>query len=355
MQKGFWKKLADKARKEKRPILTSASMANVTDAAFRRMIAKYGKPDVIWTEFVSCDGLCYFSDKPASVKTMAGKDKLLQDLIFDESERPIIVQFFGAKPENFYKCALMAQKLGFDGIDINMGCPDKGVLKQGAGAALIKNPKLAQKIIKETLRGAGKLPVSVKTRIGFNEIEFKNWISKLLKMNLAAITIHGRTKKEMSKTPAHWDIIGEIVKIRNKLKSQTLIIGNGDIISLADAQEKYEKYRVDGVMIGRALFGTPWFFSFDERAKKKFNTPKEKLKLALEHTKLFEKIFGPPAGGKKPDFAKASTGKHFEIMKKHYKAYISGFDDAKKMRGRLMKVKNFNSAKKTLKSLISNL
>jgi nifR3 family TIM-barrel protein len=334
MQKGFWKKLADKASPpaggEKRPILASASMANVTDAAFRRMLAKYGKPDVIWTEFVSCDGLC-----------SEGKEKLLQDLIFDKSERPIVAQFFGAKPENFYKCALMAQELGFDGIDINMGCPDKGVVRQGAGAALIKNPKLAQEIIKETLRGAGSLPVSVKTRIGFNEIEYKNWIPKLLKMDLTAITIHGRTKKEMSKVPAHWDIIADIVKMRNKFKSETLIIGNGDVASLADAQEKYEKYKVDGVMIGRALFGNPYFFSGNWQGKNKEVSPKTKLKLALEHTKLFEKIFG--------------NIKHFEIMKKHYKAYVSGFDDAKKMRGRLMKVKNLNSAKKTLNSLISAL
>jgi len=328
MNQGFWKKIIGKTKKQKRPILSLASMANVTDAAFRRMIAKYGKPDVMWTEFVSCDGLC--SD---------GKEKLMLDLIFHKSEKPIVAQFFGAKPENFYKCAKLAQELGFDGIDINMGCPDRGVVRQGAGSALIKNPKLAQKIIKETIRGAGKLPVSVKTRIGFNEVEYKKWIPYLLKMDIVALTIHGRTKKEMSDVPAHWDIIGDIVKMRNRLKSKTLIIGNGDVSSLADAQEKYEKYGVDGVMVGRAMFGTPWFFSFDERFKKKFSIPKNKLKLALEHTKFFEKIFG--------------NKKHFDIMKKHYKAYISGFDDAKKMRMRLMVVKSFGSAKKAFKSLIS--
>jgi len=326
MKQGFWKKITERARKEKRPILASASMANVTDAAFRRMIAKYGKPDVIWTEFVSCDGLC-----------SGGKKNLMLDLIYDKSERPIVVQFFGAKPENFYKCALMAQKLGFNGIDINMGCPDKGVVRQGAGAALIKNPKLAQEIIKETIRGAGKLPVSVKTRIGFNEIEYKKWLLVLLKMDLAAITIHGRTKKEMSDVPANWNIIGEIVKMRNKLKSKTLIIGNGDVVSLADAQEKYEKYGVDGMMVGRALFGKPYFFN----SKNKTVSPKEKLKLALEHTKLFEKIFG--------------NKKHFDIMKKHYKAYISGFDDAQNMRMRLMKVKSGKAAEKSLRDLIADL
>lgn len=352
MQKGFWKKIANKAKKEKRPIYALASMANVTDAAFRRMIAKYGKPDVMWTEFVSCDGVC-----------SRGKKNLMLDLIFDKSERPIVVQFFGAKPENFYKCALLAQKLGFDGIDINMGCPDRGVIRQGAGSALIKDPKLAQKIIKETIRGAGKLPVSVKTRIGFNEMEYKRWIPYLLKMDIAALTIHGRTKKEMSDVPAHWDIISDIVKMRNKLKGKTLIIGNGDVVSLADAQGKYEKYGVepvrnyarakraqgaygrtifnglDGVMVGRAMFGTPWFFSDSWRTKK--ISLKLKLKLALEHTKLFEKIFK----GKK----------HFEIMKKHYKAYVSGFDNAKKMRIRLMTVKSLEEAKKVLKNLIAKI
>ena len=306
-----------------------APMANVTDAAFRKMLAKYGKPDVIWTEFVSCDGLC--SD---------GKEKLMLDLIFHKSEKPIVAHFFGAKPENFYKCAKLAREMGFNGIDINMGCPDRGVVRQGAGSALILKPKLAQKIIKETIRGAGNLPVSVKTRIGFNEIEYKKWIPYLLKMNLAALTIHGRTKKEMSNVPAHWDVIEEIVKMRNKISPKTLIIGNGDVVSLADAQEKYEKYSVDGVMVGRGVFGTPWFFSFDERKKRKFNLPKNKLKLALEHTKLFEKIFGDK--------------KHFDVMKKHYRAYVSGFDDAKKIRMKLMKVRNLEEAKKTLTKLIKN-
>jgi len=159
----------------------------------------------------------------------------------------------------------------------------------------------------------------------------------LLKMNIAALTIHGRTKKEMSDVPAHWDMIGEVVKMRNKLKSKVLIIGNGDISSLADAQEKYEKYGVDGVMVGRALFGTPWFFN----RKKKDIALKAKLKLALEHTNLFEKIF--------------KDKKHFDIMKKHYKAYVSGFDSAKKIRMRLMNVKNIDSAKKTFKGLISKI
>ncbi|MBU4347984.1 tRNA-dihydrouridine synthase [Patescibacteria group bacterium] len=326
--KGFWKKISEKAKKEKRPITASASMSNVTDAAFRRMIAKHGKPDVIWTEFVSCDGLC-----------SRGRDKLMQDLIFDKAEHPIVVQFFGSKPENFYKCALLAQELGFDGIDINMGCPDRAILKQGAGASLIKNPRLARRIIKETIRGAGKLPVSVKTRIGFNEIEIKKWLPQLLNVGLSAITIHGRTKKEMSKVLTHWDVIAEAVKIRDKkqAKNRVLILGNGDIESLSEAQEKYEKYGVDGIMVGRGLFGNPWFFN----SKTKGITLKRKLKAVLEHTKLFEKIFG--------------DNKHFDVIKKHYKSYVSGFDDAKKIRIKLMTVKNIIEAKKLLEKYIKKL
>ena len=154
MIKGFWEK--------KKPIFVLAPMADVTDTAFRRIIAKYSKSpdsglDAMWTEFVSCDGLC-----------SKGKAVLIKTLEFTEAERPIVAQFFGAKPDNFYQCALLAQELGFDGIDINMGCPDKKVEKQGAGAALMRDHKLAQTIILETKRGAGNLPVSVKTRIGYN-------------------------------------------------------------------------------------------------------------------------------------------------------------------------------------------
>lgn len=329
MLKGFWKKTAERAKKENRPILIAAPMANVTDAAFRRMLAKYGKSkkgpglDVLWTEFVSCDGLC-----------SKGKKVLMTDLIFDKSEHPIVAQFFGSKPENFYKSAKLAKKLGFDGIDINMGCPDRGIMRQGGGADLIRNPKLAQEIIRETIRGAGGLPVSVKTRIGFNEIELDKWLPYLLEMDLAAITIHGRTKKEMSMVPAHWDIIAEAVKMRNESGKDTLIIGNGDVSSLADAQEKYEKYGVDGVMIGRGIFGRPWFFN----PVRNDVSLKISLKIALEHTLLFEKTF--------------KGRKNFETMKKHYRSYVSGFDNAKNIRMELMDLKDLDSGKKFLRKMI---
>lgn len=358
MIKGFWKKLKNKNR----PILALAPMADVTDATFRRIIAKYGKPDVMFTEFVSCDGLC-----------SEGRKNLLPILKYSEKERPIVAQIFGAKPENFYKAAKIIKKLGFDGIDINMGCPDKKVLKQGAGAALMKNPDLAREIIRQTKKGARlsggqaeKLPVSIKTRIGYDKYdkkEFKKWLVALLETKPAAITIHGRTKKEMSLVSAHWDIIAEAVKIRNEFdgsKNRTLILGNGDVKSVADAKEKARISGVDGVMIGRAIFGNPWLFShghelrnsvfeialrsaaarvkmiFQQKntsdyfkdsyfAIQNYLSPHLKLSVLLEHANLFEKI---------------NKGPNFNVMKKHFKSYVSGFPGAKELRVKLMTCKN---------------
>ena len=320
MIKVFWKKLNNKNK----PILALAPMADVTDAPFRRIIAKYGKPDVIFTEFVSCDGLC-----------SEGKKNLLPILKFTKKERPVVAQIFGATPENFYESAKIIKKLDFDGIDINMGCPDKKVLKQGAGALLINNPRLAQEIIRQTKKGAGKIPVSIKTRIGYDKYdkkEFRKWLMALLEEKPAVITIHGRTKKEMSLVPAHWDIIAEAVKIRDEFDpspNHTLIFGNGDIQSVADAEEKARASGADGVMIGRAIFGKPWLF-----AKNIGNISlKEKLPILLEHTKLFEKI---------------NKGKNFDVMKKHFKSYISDFPCAKKLRTKLMNCKNAKEVEKII-------
>lgn len=310
MVSGFWKTL-------KKPIFVLAPMANVTDCAFRYIIAKYGKPDVVWTEFVSCDGLC-----------SPGRENILIDLKYSEIERPIIAQIFGAKPDNFYKTALLIQELGFDGIDINMGCPDKSVSgKQGSGAALIQEPKLAQKIIFETKRGAGTLPVSVKTRLGFNKNVIDTWLPTLLETEPAAITLHARTKKEMSKVPAHWDQIARAVEIRNSFDSsenRTLLLGNGDVPDLEDAQKKIDETGCDGVMIGRGIFGNPWLFN-RERDYKTISVD-EKLRVMVEHTKLFEELLG--------------KHKSFMIMKKHYKAYVNGFDGAKELRVELMEARD---------------
>ncbi len=296
-----------------------APMANVTDAAFRFIIAKYGKPDVMYTEFVSVDGLL-----------SSGREALLIDLKFDRSERPIVAQLFGATPKLFYEAALLVQKLGFDGIDINMGCPDRAVLKQGAGAALIETPELAQKIISETKRGAGMLPVSVKTRLGLKKNTLKKWLPYLLETELAAVIVHGRTAKELSLVPADWDAIGEVVEIRDRYSKNTLILGNGDVKDLADAKSKAKRYSLDGVMVGRGIFGNPWFFTGH------VPSIKEKLDVMAEHTRLFEKLFD----GKK----------NFDVMKKHYKAYVNGFSGAKELRIKLMEAKNADEVEKIVKN-----
>jgi nifR3 family TIM-barrel protein len=318
MIKGFWKTLP-------KPIFVLAPMANVTDAAFRFIIAKYGKPDVLWTEFVSCDGLC-----------SPGRAELLTDFIYDESERPIVAQIFGSKPENYYETALLIQELGFDGIDINMGCPERSISgKQCSGAALIEHPKLAQEIIAATKRGAGDLPVSVKTRLGYNKNVLDTWLPSLLEAEPAAITVHARTKKEMSLVPAHWEEITKAVAIRNKYDSspnKTLILGNGDVKDLVEAQKRVDETGCDGVMIGRGIFGNPWLFN-RERDYQTI-TPEEKMRVLVEHTHLFEKMLGEK--------------KSFALMKKHYKAYVNAFDGAKELRVQLMEAKDANDVEKII-------
>lgn len=309
---GFWAKL-------KKPIVALAPMADVTDAAFRRIIAKYSdEPDarpterpygrVFWTEFVSADGLAH----PEARK------KLAIDLMYTSAEHPIVAQIFGGRPENIRTAAMLCKELGFDGIDINMGCPFEVIEKQCAGAATIKDLNLAREIIKAA-KEAG-LPVSVKTRLGYNKVEIDTWIGGLLQEDLAVLTVHLRTRKEMSKVPAHWDLMKEVVKVRDELGKETLIIGNGDVVNLSQARKKCEETGCDGVMIGRGIFGNPWVFSG--------HTPSipEKLKVMVEHTKLFEEILG--------------RKKNFAIMKKHYKAYAEGFDGAKELRVELMEAKD---------------
>ncbi len=324
MVKGFWSKIP-------KPVYVLAPMANVTDAAFRRIIAKYGKPDVLWTEFVSCDGLC-----------SEGRKELLVDFMYSESERPIVAQIFGATPEHYYETALLLQELGFDGIDINMGCPDKSVTgKQGSGAALILEPDLATKIIAETKRGAGPLPVSVKTRLGYNHNVLDTWLKTLLDTGLAAITIHARTKKEMSLVPARWEEIKKAVAIRDSFDSSpdhTLILGNGDVKNLEDAGNKVKETGCDGVMIGRGIFGNPWLFN---RIHGLQVSTEERLKVMVEHTQLFEELFKE----KKP----------FDIMKKHYKAYVNGFDGAKELRVELMGAATSNEVATIVSQFINGI
>jgi len=316
----FWNKLS-------KPFFVLAPLADVTDAAFRALIAKYGRPDVMWTEFVSAGGLAHPD----------AREKLLRDLEYGENERPIVAQIFGSDPQNIKSAVALIEELGFDGVDINMGCPDRSVEKQGAGAALIKNPKLAREIIRAAKEGAQTIPVSVKTRVGYSKDELDAWLPEILAENPAAVTIHARTRKEMSKVPARWIDVARAVKIRNDMNSETLIIGNGDAVDLEDAQKKAEKSGADGVMLGRAIFGNPWLFN--EKIGKKDTPLKKQLEVMVEHTKLFEKM---------------CAHKNFAVMKKHYTAYARGFDGAKELRMKLMDAENAREVELLVNNFISD-
>lgn len=326
---GFWGKL-------KKPFFCLAPMSDVTDIAFRTILAKYSKNRenkdriVFWTEFIAADGLC----------NKLAKKKLSHILEFSNSERPIVAQVFGANPENMKKACQYIASLGFDGIDINMGCPDKSVVAQGAGSALIRTPSLARKIIQaahEGIKAAGQsTPVSVKTRIGFNKEDINNWIPELFKEDISALTIHLRTTKEMSLVPANWEHINKIKELIKKSGKEVLLIGNGDIKNMKDGEEKAKKYGCDGVMIGRGVFGNPWFFLFNEHQA----STEEKLKALVEHTHLFEKKLSKP------------RHKGFAVMKKHFKAYVNGFDGAKELRTKLMETENAKEVEKIISTFL---
>lgn len=334
MHMSFWRKL-------KKPIIVLAPLANVTDASFRRVIAKHsahtrkdgtvGGPDVMWTEFVSADGLMRATEE--------GKRKLLDDLIYTEAERPIVAQLFSSHPEYMEGAAALCRELGFDGIDINMGCPDRTIEKQGCGAAMIRNPQAAKEVIRAAKRGAGTLPVSVKTRIGYNTNELETWLPALLEESPAVITVHARTRKEMSKVPARWEHVARAVEIRNAVQKdlpeaeRTLIFGNGDAISLEDAYRKAAETGADGVMLGRAIFGNPWLFnplSADAPV-----SPAERLRVLIEHCALFEELL---------------PHKSFAVMKKHFKAYVNGWDGAKELREQLMETDSTEGVRQILAS-----
>ena len=298
-------------------------MEDVTDAAFRALIARYSSPDiprVMFSEFTSADGLVLAPED--------GKTKLLKKLLYSEAERPIVAQLFTAVPERMEAAARLVAELGFDGIDINMGCPDRAVEKSGCGAALIKNPSLARELIRAAKKGSAsrRMPASVKTRIGYNTDELDTWLPELLAEEPAAVTIHARTRKEMSDVPARWDTVARAVKIRDAVQNPrgdaswvTLVVGNGDVKDIADARAKVEATKCDGVMLGRAVFGNPWLFS---NSRELAPSPQERVRALAEHLALFNELM--------------SDVSNYATMKKHFKAYISGWDGAKELRVKLM-------------------
>jgi len=314
--KNFWQKL-------QKPFTALAPMDGVTDCVFRQMVVSLGKPDVLFTEFTPVDGI--FSK---------GKINAISNLVFNKTEQPIVAQIWGSDPKNFYKTSKFIATLGFSGIDINMGCPDRVTIKTGGCAALMKNKKLAGEIISATKKGAKNIPISVKTRIGFSKNEVDTWIPFLLEQDIAALTIHLRTAIELSKPPAHWDETPKIIEMRNRISPKTIIIGNGDLYTLSDVRKVHDQYRCDGYMIGRGILANPWLFS-----NKKNVSEKERFDTYLKHILLFKKTWGET--------------KNFANLKKFCKVYINNFPDASKVREQIMETKSLKelvNITKTLKS-----
>ncbi|HUQ30408.1 MAG TPA: tRNA-dihydrouridine synthase [Candidatus Paceibacterota bacterium] len=303
----FWKQL-------KKPFFVMAPLADVTDPAFRALIAKCGRPDVFWTEFVSADGLYHMREIQ---KIPDAENPLMRDLQYSAAERPIVAQLFSSKPDMMAYAAELVAKLGFDGVDINMGCPDRGIERQGCGAAMIKTPEVAVQVI-EAARKASGLPVSVKTRVGYNKESLDEWLPVLIETKLDALTLHLRTRKEMSLVPANWEYMKRAVEIRNRVSPGTLLIGNGDIKDVEDGRAKVLASGADGAMIGRGMFGNPWVFA----GRKTEDTP-----LADKLAALLELAYG---------FEKLQPRKNFAILKKHIKAFVTGFDGAADFRAKLM-------------------
>lgn len=321
---GFWKNL-----KDRRPFFVLAPMADVTDRAFRKLIADHQAPDATWTEFVSADGLA--SDK--------GREALSIDLLYTEAERPIIAQLFGGNPANMEFAARLCAELGFDGIDINMGCPDRSIEKSKSGAYSMRDPELAKSILEAARRGvesAGReIPVTIKTRIGYNSLEW-DWVKEVLSWKLPAVTFHLRTRKEMSLVPAHWELMPEILRLRDQISPETLVIGNGDAKDIPDARDKAQVSGCDGVMLGRAIFGRPWLF---DESKGEVGMV-ERLETMLKHTKLFIELIGEK--------------KNFALMKKHYKAYVNGFHGAKELRIELMEASDYETIERLTREFLAN-
>lgn len=303
----FWDQLWQKGR----PVLGLSPMDGVTDAAFRYMVGKYGSPDVMFTEFVSVDALHYAKGER--------RERLLKTFIYDPSQRPVVAQVFGKTPEFFAEAAELIEQLGFDGVDINMGCPAHKVEENGSGAGLIRKPDLAQQIIRAT-KAATTLPVSVKTRIGVDQIVAKEWMATLMEVSPVNISLHGRTLKQMYTGSADWEVIGEAASVVHKLGGH--ILGNGDVKTRAEAIEKCQTYGVDGVLIGRAAEGNPAVFRGIEEPGED-----QRLAWALEHAHKHEEVWGEG---------------NFLPVRKHLAWYCHGFPGAVELRMKLMQT---NSAK----------
>lgn len=299
--KSFWDDLP-------RPFYILAPMEAVTDVVFRHVIAHAARPDVFFTEFTNAASYC--SEK--------GKHSTKGRLVFTPDEQPMVTQIWGNNPDNFAQMARGLAEEGFSGIDINTGCPDKSVVKQGSGSGLIGNYDLTEKLI--TAAKEGGLPVSVKARLGIRQTdEYKEWLSFLLRQDLVNLTIHLRTRKEMSKVPAHHELIPEIKKLRDEIAPQTLLTINGDVRDRQHGEELVKQYGIDGVMIATGVFTNP--FAFEK--EKQDHSRDELLGLLRLHLDLYD------------DYA-AITGRPFDPLKRFFKIYVRDFPGASELRDRLM-------------------
>lgn len=320
--KNLWQKLAA----DSQPFFALAPLDDVTDTVFRQIVNIAGRPDVYFTEFTSADAF-----------VRGGFAVVEPKLRFTGSERPLVAQIWGHEPVYYSQLTAKVRELGFAGVDINMGCPEKNIVRNGCCSALIRQPERATEIIATVKSAAGDLPVSVKTRIGFDNIITEEWVGFLLRQGLAALIIHGRTAKEMSKVPAHWDEIAKVVKLRDQIAPETVIIGNGDVLSRQEGEQRAAQSGVDGIMIGRGVFHD--IFVFDKGGAS--HSQRDRLALLLKHLELHEREW---AGVKR-----------YEPLKKFFKIYINGFDGAAKLRAGLMETHSYAQANELVTKYISGL
>lgn len=311
-----------------KPFFVLAPMDDVTDTVFRQIVADLAPPDLFFTEFVNVDGL-----------QSPGREKLLPKLKFSDTEHPIIAQIWGKNSDSYYKTVKDIVAMGYDGVDVNMGCPDKAVVKNGCCSALINDRDLAGEIINVTKRAAGDhFPVSIKTRVGFTTIDL-SWIEFLLKQKLNMLTIHLRTVKEMSKVSAHWELMGEIVTMRDKLSPATLLVGNGDVLTRQQGEELAEKYKLDGIMIGRGIFSDPKVFMANSDWSE--TSKRDRIDLYRKHVELFAQTW-------------QNNERRTPTLNKFCKVYIQGFEGAKELREQLMSCKNTTQLLGTLLDYSNN-
>ena len=305
MVENFWAKLP-------KPFFILAPMEDVTDVVFRHVVKEAGAPDVFFTEFTNSDSFCH----PDGIESVRGR------LVFTEDEQPMVAHIWGDKPEFFREMSIALAEMGFAGIDINMGCPVPNVAERGKGSGLILRPEVAAALIEAAK--AGGLPVSVKTRLGFTELsEMEAWISHLLRQDIANLSVHMRTRKEMSKVDAHWDLIPEVVRLRDEIAPQTLITINGDIADRQMGLELAEKYGVDGLMIGRGIFKNPYAFEKEPQQ----HTPAEMIDLLRLQLDLQDKYA--------EQVPRSIVGLH-----RFFKIYVKGFPGANDLRISLMNTKS---------------